>query len=81
MKFILLLFLIIFAILFISQKFLNSAKRNFIKGQEAWSGKNLNIKYSKSEEISESKSIDNYLKIIADESKNYLEDQSIKEEE
>ncbi|WP_413678180.1 hypothetical protein [Prochlorococcus sp. MIT 0916] len=56
------------------------AKRNLIKNQAAWSGKDIAIKYSNSKEISESKGIDNYLKIIADESKVYLENQSKEEE-
>ena len=66
----------IIAIYFIFKNFYYSAKRDLFKNQAAWSGKDLNIKYSKSKEISESKEIDNYLKIIAEESKVYLEDQS-----
>ena len=65
----------IIAIYFIFKNFYYSAKRDLFKNQAAWSGKDLNIKYSKSKEISESKEIDNYLKIIAEESKVYLEDQ------
>lgn len=66
----------IIAIYFIFKNFYYSAKRDLFKNQAAWSGKDLNIKYSKSKEISESKENDNYLKIIAEESKVYLEDQS-----
>ena len=58
------------------RNFYYSAKRNLFKNQEAWSGKDLNIKYSKSKEISDSKINGNYLNIIAEESKEYLEDQS-----
>ena len=76
MKIFLLLSAIILASLLIGKKIINSAKRNLFKDQEAWSGKDLKIKYSKSNEISESKSNENYLKIIADESKFYLEEQS-----
>lgn len=65
----------IIAIYFIFKNFYYSAKRDLFKNQAAWSGKDLNIKYSKSKEITESKEIDNYLKIIAEESKVYLEDQ------
>ena len=65
----------IIAIYFIFKNFYYSAKRDLFKNQAAWSGKDLNIKYSKSKEISESKENDNYLKIIAEESKVYLEDQ------
>ena len=42
--------------------------------------KDITIKYSDSKEIAASKGIDNYLKIIAAESKVYLEDQSKEEE-
>ena len=42
--------------------------------------KDITITYNKSKEVSQSKEIDNYLKIIADESKIYLEDQSEEEE-
>ncbi len=76
MKIILIISLIILAISFFVNKVFYSAKRNLFKGQEAWSGKDLNIKYNKSKEISVSKSNDNYLKMIADESKVFLEDQS-----
>ena len=68
--------IVIIAIYFIFKNFYYSAKRDLFKNQAAWSGKDLNIKYSKSKEISESKENDNYLKIIAEESKVYLEDQS-----
>ncbi len=76
------LFLSIFtlAIFFIGKKVFYFAKRNLFKDQEAWSGKDITIKYRNSKEIAESKGIDNYLKIIADESKVYLEDQSKEEE-
>ena len=53
-----------------------SAKINLFKDQAAWSGKDINIKYSNSKEIPGSKRNDNYLNIIAEESKLYLEDQS-----
>ncbi len=76
MRIVLLLSIFILAILFIGKKIIYSAKRNLFKDQAAWSGKDITIKYSNSKEIQESKGIDNYLKIIADESKVYLEDQS-----
>ena len=66
-------------ILFIGKKFLASAKRNLFKDQAAWSGKDIKIKYSGSEEVLESKGSENYLKMIADESKSYLDDQTEKE--
>ena len=69
----------IIAIYFIFKNFYYSAKRDLFKNQAAWSGKDLSIKYSKSKEISESKENDNYLKIIAEESKVYLEDQQDQE--
>ena len=80
MKIFLFLTLFISALLFIGKKVLYSAKRNLFKDQAAWSGKDITIKYRQSKEISGSKEINNYLKIIADESKVYLEKESKKEE-
>ena len=80
MRIFLLLSIFILAILLISKKFFYSAKRNLFKDQAAWSGKDIKIKYSKSTGNIDSKGNDNYLKIIADESKIFLEDQSSKEE-
>tara|TARA_B100000579_G_C22462921_1_gene679785 strand:- start:398 stop:640 length:243 start_codon:yes stop_codon:yes gene_type:complete len=80
MKIFFLLSIITITILYISRKVIYSAKRNLFKDQAAWSSNNIKIKYSNSKENSSSKSNDNYLKIIADESKIYLEDQSRKEE-
>ena len=81
MKIFFIISFIIFTIFIIGKKVFYSAKRNLFKDQEAWSGKDINIKYSNSQNLSEQKVIDNYLKIIADESKTYLEDQSEREEE
>tara|TARA_B100000902_G_C26646843_1_gene591840 strand:- start:227 stop:472 length:246 start_codon:yes stop_codon:yes gene_type:complete len=80
MKIILLLSLLVLAILFIGQKVFYLTKRNLFKDQAAWSGKDMKIKYSKSKENLNSKEINNYLKLIADESKIYLDDQSNEEE-
>ncbi len=80
MRMVLLLSIFILALFLIGKKIFYLAKRNLFKDQEAWSGKDIKIKYSNSKEIIESKGIDNYLKIIADESKVYLEDH-YKEEE
>ncbi len=66
---------------FIMKNILYSAQRNLFKDHTAWSGRDINIKYNKSKKILEAKRNDNYLKIIADESKSYLEDQSKNEEE
>ncbi len=75
------LFSIIFiAIFFIGRKFFYSAKRNLFKDQESWSGKDIKITYNTSREVSESNGNDNILKMIADESKIYLDDQSKQEE-
>ena len=63
-------------ILFISRDLIYSARKNLFKDTSAWSGKDIKIKYRSSREISESQDNKNYLKIIADESKIYLEDQS-----
>ena len=76
MKIFLLFTIIIVAILLIGRNFIYSAKRNLFKDLAAWSGKDLKIKRITSGEGSESNKNDNYLKIIADESKIYLEDHS-----
>ena len=81
MKIFLLLSIIIFAIFFIAKKFFYFAKRNLFKDHAAWSGKDIKIKYSKTKEFLESESNENYLKIIADESKVYLEDEYGKQSE
>ena len=80
MRIVLLLTIFILGVFFIGRKIFYSAKRNLFKDQAAWSGKDITIKYSNSKEIVEPKGIDNYLKIIADESKVYLENQSKEEE-
>ena len=80
MRIFLLLSLIILTIFFVFKKVFYSAKRNLFKDHAAWSGKDIKIKHNKSKEISESKRNDNFLKIIAEESKVYLEDQYRKEE-
>ena len=81
MKIFLLISIFIIAILLIGRDFISSAKRNLFKDQAAWSGKDIKIKYNASIQDSESKENENYLKMIADESKSYLEDQSIKKED
>ena len=81
MRILLLLSILISVILFIGKKIFYSAKRNLFKDQAAWSGKDITITYSKSKEVKELKEVDNYLKIIADESKIYLEEQSKKDVE
>ncbi len=81
MRIFILFSIIILAIYFIFKNVFYAAKRNLFKDQAAWSGKDININYSRSKEISESKGNDNYLKIIIEESKVYLEDQSRQEQE
>ena len=82
MKIFILFSIVIIAILLLGKNFISSAKRNLFKDQAAWSGKDIKIKYNNSKKVSDSEENDNYLKIIADESKNYLEDQSrVKEDE
>ena len=76
MRIFLLLSLIILTIFFICKRVFYSAKRNLFKDQAEWFSKDIKIKYSQSKEISTSDKHDNYLKIIADESKFYLEEQS-----
>ena len=75
------LLLIILGISLICRDFISSAKRNLFKNQAAWSGKDIKIKYNASKEVSTSNKNDNYLKMIAEESKIYLDDQSKKGEE
>ena len=81
MKIFLIFSILIIVILFIGKNLISSAKRNLFKDQAAWSGKDIKIKYTNSKEVSESKENDNFLKIIADESKVYLEDQSKKQKD
>ena len=81
MKIFLLFSIVLLGILFISKKIIYSAKRNLFKDQAAWSGKDIKIKHNSPKRSSESTETDNYLKIIAAESTNYLEDHSTKEDE
>tara|TARA_Y100001968_G_scaffold94127_1_gene84559 strand:- start:245 stop:499 length:255 start_codon:yes stop_codon:yes gene_type:complete len=81
MKIFILFSLIIIAFLLISRNFIYSAKKNLFKDQAAWSGKDIKIKYNASREDAKSKESANYLKMIADESQIYLEDQSNKKED
>tara|TARA_B100001250_G_scaffold321661_1_gene284786 strand:+ start:115 stop:369 length:255 start_codon:yes stop_codon:yes gene_type:complete len=80
MKIFLLFSIIIIAIFFIGRNLISSAKRNLLKDQAAWSGKDIKIKYTTSRDVSKAKNDDNYLKIIADESEIYLEDQKQEKE-
>ena len=81
MKIFLILSIFILAFIFIGKKVFYSAKRNLFKDQASWSNKDIIIKYRNSKEIKDSKGIDNYLKVIADESKVYLDEQSKEKEE
>ena len=81
MKIFLILFIFILAFVFIGKKVFYSAKRNLFKDQASWSNKDIIIKHRNSKEIKDSKGIDNYLKVIADESKVYLDEQSKGKEE
>ena len=54
---------------------------NLFKNQAAWSGKDIKIKHNNSREVKDSNRNGNYLKMIAEESKIYLDDQSKKGEE
>tara|TARA_Y100001968_G_C18991514_1_gene541625 strand:- start:77 stop:331 length:255 start_codon:yes stop_codon:yes gene_type:complete len=81
MKIFLLISLVIISISLICRNFIFSAKRNLFKDQAAWSGKDIKIKHNTSRELSKSTKNNNYLKMIANESKIYLEDQSKKAED
>ena len=76
MQIIILFTITIIVIFIIGRNFIYFAKKNLFKNQSAWSGKDIKIKYSEIRKESQSKEKDNYLKMIADESKNYLDDQS-----
>ena len=75
MKIFLLLSILLLTIFFVLKKVFYSAKRNLFKDQAAWSSKDIKINYSKSKDTTELKKNHNYLKIIADESKLYLENE------
>ena len=75
MKIFLLFSIVLIVIFLIGRDLIYAAKRNLLKDQAAWSGKDIKIKYTSSRKISDSTNNDNYLKIIADESEVYLEDQ------
>ena len=81
MKIFLIFSILIISVLLISRNLFSSAKRNLFKDQAAWSGKDIKIKHSSSKEVSKSKGNDNYLKMIANESKIYLEEQSKEKED
>ena len=78
MKIFLIFILLTIAISILAKEIFYSTKRNLFRDQAAWSGKDIKIKYNQ-EEIKNSKESGNFLKIIADESKVYLEDQNKKE--
>tara|TARA_B100000965_G_C19578514_1_gene752405 strand:+ start:1029 stop:1283 length:255 start_codon:yes stop_codon:yes gene_type:complete len=80
MKIFFLFLIIIIAIILLGRNFIFAAKRNLFKDQAAWSGKDIKIKYNTSRQASETEGNQNYLKMIAEESKIYLEDQSAKKE-
>ena len=81
MKIFLLLCILAITSSLIGKKIFYTAKRNLFKDQEAWSGKDIKIRHSKSKkDTSELKRSNNFLEIIADESKIYLEDQTKKDE-
>ena len=80
MKISLLLFITLIAILLVGKNFFYFIKKNLFKNQSAWSGKDIKIKYTNPGEISEKNQKANFLKIIADESKIYLEDDSKEED-
>ena len=78
MKIFILFSLLIITIFLIGKNFIFSAKINLFKDQAAWSGRDLKINYSKDKQGSGSNKNENYLKMIAEESKIFLEDQSKK---
>ena len=81
MKIFLIFSIAIIVIFLIGRDVIYAAKRNLLKDQAAWSGKDIKIKYTSSRESSDPTNNDNYLKIIADESKVYLEGQDKEKED
>ena len=81
MKIFLILSLALIAILLIGKNFYHLAKRNLFKDQAAWSGKDIKIKYINQRDGKSSKSNNNLLKVIAAESKIYLDSESKEKEE
>ena len=75
MKIFILISLFIFGFFIFIRKVFTSAKRNLFKDQAAWSNKEIKIKYTKSKENSETNINENFLNIIAEESKVFLQDQ------
>ena len=73
--------IVIIVIFIIGRNLIYAAKRNLLKDQAAWSGKDIKIKYASSNKLSDARNNDNYLKIIADESEVYLEDQKKEKED
>ena len=80
MQIIIIFTIAIVAISLFTRNFIYFAKKNLFKNQSAWSGKDMKIKYTNTRKDSQSKGNDNYLKMIADESKIYLDDQSSEKE-
>ena len=81
MKIFFLIFIIIITTFIVVKKIFNSAKTNLLKDQAAWSGKDIKIRYSRSGGVKDSQGDENYLKMIADESRIYLNDQSNEEKD
>ena len=75
MKIFILISLLIFGSFIFIKKVFSSVKRNLFKDQAAWSNKEIKIKYNKSKEIIEQNRNKNFLNLIAEESKVFLEDQ------
>ena len=75
MKIFFLISLVIFGLFIFIKKVYSSAKRNLFKDQAAWSNKEIKINYNKSKESSETNGNKNFLHLIAEESKVFLEDQ------
>ena len=81
MEILFLLSITIITMLFIGKNFFSSAKKNLFKDLDSWSGKDIKIKHNKSSDKKSSAGSNNYLKMIADESEIYLDDQLNREEE
>ena len=78
MKILILICLGIISLSFIGKKIFSSAKRNLYKDQASWSGREIKIKRNMKTVDDNSNQKNNYLKLIAIQSENYLEEQADK---
>ena len=79
MQLLIIVSLIILFLFVVLKKAISFFKENLVKGQRSWSGKDIKINYKdlKTKNRTSSDNIkNNYLEVIADESKIFLDEQS-----